>query len=354
MDRHNPYEETRSRDFSIICAVYNTAEYIDEAVESVISQTVGIDSIELILVNDASTDNSLDICRKWEARYPDSIKVINQEKNQGVSAARNAGLRVARGRYINFLDSDDKLLPDTCQKVEEFFIASNSTLFDVVALPIIFFDGESGAHPLNNKFEGGSRIIDLDKEWYYAQNFISSVFVRKNALDGIWFDERMPMSEDLKFVQELLLRTHKLGVLSNTHYLYRRRTGNNLSAIQTKEKKKVWYIPTLRNGLLDLVNKAKAQNSVPRYLQFLIAYEMQWRLRMRDIECTEMSAHERKEYYKLIHQLLQYVDNDIIDFQKSISTETKAYAKLLKKGWPIDIILFCRNTRLLKLIKYII
>lgn len=345
----------KEKTFSIITAVYNTAEFLDDAIQSVINQTVGIECIQLILVNDASTDNSLDICNKWAKRFDQDILVINQEVNQGVSAARNAGIKHAIGKYVSFLDSDDKYAPDVCEKVEHFFVNNEKEDVDIVALPIIFFDGETGPHLLNNKFAKGTRVINLDKEWNCAQNFVSSTFVRAEVLAKHMFDQRMPLSEDLKFVQEIILRTHKLGVISDTEYLYRRRTTGQQSAIQTKETKRIWYTPTLKNGLMELADMAiKQGGSVPKYLQFLIMYELQWRIsKYQLVGCPDMTRSERKEYYSILQQLLSHVENDVIMVQQYISKDIKTYAKLLKQGWTVDILFWCRKTRLIKLLNHI-
>lgn len=339
-------------DFSIVTAVYNTAEFIDEAIQSVVSQTVGIDRIQLILVNDASTDNSLELCRRWEQQYPGHITIVDQPSNQGVSAARNAGMQHVVGRYVNFMDSDDKLAPNVCEKIGQFFDQHRDDSIDVVAFPIVFFDADNGAHPLNDKFEAGTRIIDLDREWYYTQNFVNSIFVRTEALQGLHFDQRMPLSEDLKFVQEILLRTHRLGVISETQYLYRRRSTGQQSAIQGKDSRRVWYIPTLQNGLLYLANKSRnADGTIPRYIQYLMMYELQWRLKQRKIECPDMTPADCREYYDLIHRLLTDIDDEVIMRQRFLAPDTKTYAKLLKRGWSIDLLNFCRTTRLLKILR---
>lgn len=345
----------KEKTFSIITAVYNTAEFLDDAIQSVINQTVGIECIQLILVNDASTDNSLDICNKWAKRFDQDILVLNQEVNQGVSTARNAGIKHAIGKYVSFLDSDDKYAPDVCEKVEHFFVNNEKEDVDIVALPIIFFDGETGPHLLNNKFAKGTRVINLDKEWNCAQNFVSSTFVRAEVLAKHMFDQRMPLSEDLKFVQEIILRTHKLGVISDTEYLYRRRTTGQQSAIQTKETKRIWYTPTLKNGLMELADMAiKQGGSVPKYLQFLIMYELQWRIsKYQLVGCPDMTRSERKEYYSILQQLLSHVENDVIMVQQYISKDIKTYAKLLKQGWTVDILFWCRKTRLIKLLNHI-
>ena len=94
--------------FSVIMPIYNVEEFLDESITSVINQTVGFkDNIQIILVNDGSPDNSEEICLKYRALYPDNIIYIKQ-KNAGVSAARNTGVKYATGKYINFFDSDDK------------------------------------------------------------------------------------------------------------------------------------------------------------------------------------------------------------------------------------------------------
>ena len=105
----NHKSETYSFKFSVITAVYNVASYLSEAIESILCQDIGFkDSVELILVDDGSTDSSGKICDHYQALYPDNIKVLHKP-NGGAASARNAGIALASGRYLNFLDGDDKL-----------------------------------------------------------------------------------------------------------------------------------------------------------------------------------------------------------------------------------------------------
>ena len=107
--------------FSIVMAVYNVENYLEEAIESIIHQDIGFrDSVEMILVDDGSTDESGRICDSYQRKYPDNIKVIHK-KNGGVSSARNQGISLAEGRYVNFMDSDDKITPGTLSAVYDFF-----------------------------------------------------------------------------------------------------------------------------------------------------------------------------------------------------------------------------------------
>ena len=96
---------------SIIIPVYNSEKYLDECLKSVINQT--LKEIEIICVNDGSKDNSLEILKKYQEKDP-RIVVIDK-KNAGVSAARNDGMNAARGEYIEFLDSDDRIDKETCE-----------------------------------------------------------------------------------------------------------------------------------------------------------------------------------------------------------------------------------------------
>lgn len=110
---------------SIIIPVYNNAPYLDECLDSVIRQTVN--DIEIICVNDASTDNSLEILKKYE-KLDKRIKVINLEKNGGVSNARNIALDNINGKYVCFLDSDDFIEIDFCKFLINNILVKHSDL----------------------------------------------------------------------------------------------------------------------------------------------------------------------------------------------------------------------------------
>ena len=97
---------------SIIVPVYNMASdnKLNFCLDSLINQT--IKDFEIIAVDDASTDNSLEIVREYESKYPDLFKVITYEKNRHQGGARNEGMKIAKGEWIGFIDSDDWVSPD--------------------------------------------------------------------------------------------------------------------------------------------------------------------------------------------------------------------------------------------------
>lgn len=92
---------------SIIMPCYNASKYIDRSINSLLNQTIGIKNIELILVNDASTDRTIDKLIKYEKIYPESIIVIDSKENLRQGGARNLALQYASGDYIGFVDADD-------------------------------------------------------------------------------------------------------------------------------------------------------------------------------------------------------------------------------------------------------
>lgn len=94
-------------EISVIIPCYNVEKYIDRCLESVVAQTIGLDMIEIIVINDASTDNTLKKLYEWERRFPENIMVVTYEENLRQGGARNIGLEYASGQYIGFVDADD-------------------------------------------------------------------------------------------------------------------------------------------------------------------------------------------------------------------------------------------------------
>lgn len=124
---------------SVVTAVYNVEEYLQEMIESVIAQTIGFENIQLILIDDGSQDNSGQICDQYALQYPENIIVIHKE-NGGVSSARNEGLRYVKGEYINFTDADD-MLENNVLELMFAYLKENEEKIDLVAIPLKLLGG---------------------------------------------------------------------------------------------------------------------------------------------------------------------------------------------------------------------
>lgn len=311
--------------FSIISAIYNVEFFLAEAIESIINQTIGLENIQYILVDDGSPDNSGKICDDYAAKYPDNIFVVHKQ-NGGAASARNAALSMAEGKYVNFFDGDDILTPDTLSLVWEFFEQHNSET-DVVSIPLMFFDGQTGSHALNNKFDDGTRVIDLNETIECVQLSMSSAFVKNEELKGLEFDTRLSYAEDAKLLQKILLKKRTLGVVAEAEYMYRRRSVGPVSAIQKSLVNPAWYVPYMKYFQHETANYAKENyGEIPRFIQYTLMYDLQWRLKTKNIPEGVLSEQEYSEHHKLVRDIFKYIDDDIIMSQEKIFRDHKLYA----------------------------
>ncbi len=296
---------------SVIVPIYNTDKYLAEALDSIIAQTIGFeDYVELILINDGSPDESEKICLEYKEKFPENIVYIKQE-NSGVSSARNNGLSHATGEFVQFFDPDDKLSLNTLENTVSFFRKHDD--IDVVSIPIYFFDAMQGPHPNNNKFDDGTRIVDLSLgSTRFIQSNVVTTLLRKSAIKNIKFDLRLKYGEDGKFVNELLWSHLRMGLVAEAGYHYRKR-GDGTSAVDSTTRNKNWYFGLIEHYLIEIAEKAReSYGSIPRYVQNIILHDLRWRFEQRDIPAGVLTSDEEREYKELIRKSLQYIDDEVI------------------------------------------
>lgn len=319
--------------FSVVMAAYNTEQFLAEAIDSLLEQDIGFEeNIQLILVDDGSIDNTGQICDAYANRYPDNILVIHK-RNSGVAAARNAGLERAGGKYVNFLDSDDKLSANAMSETWQFF-EKHPEECDIMSLPVEFFDGMTGQHMLNYKYERGTRVIDLEEEYDMIQLHVSSSFFHRDSIKEVRFDERLSFAEDAKFCIQVLLGKMKLGVLTEAKYLYRKRQRGQRSAIQQSEKLLSWYFPTLQYFSAEVLQMSRnIGGRVPRFVQFTVMYDLQWKFK-RSLQDTEkvLGQESAEQFCKLCFACLQDIDDEVILGQKQIYASHKMMLLSRKHG----------------------
>lgn len=316
---------------SVVMAVYKVEEFLRESIESLVRQSIGFENIQLILVEDGSPDGSGAICDEYAEKYPDNVEVIHKE-NGGVSSARNAGLARVKGELVNFLDSDDKLIPNTCQRVYDFY-CQNRQRTDVVTIPLRFFDGATGEHTLNYKFKKGNRVIDLDKEWNACQLSTSSCFIRAECLKELRFDPRLSYAEDANLLQRVLVHKCTLGVVSNAAYMYRRRSTGAESAIQSAVQSQGWYLPYMKYFQEETIRFYwEKTGGLPRFIQYVLMYDLQWRLRLDQIPAGVLSEEETDELFDSLCRVLRQIDDEVILAQRNLFSEFKVFALRMKYG----------------------
>ena len=212
---------------SVIIPCHNCAGFINRSVDSVLRQT--FQDIEVILVNNNSTDNTLSLLRDYGFAYPDKIYVYN-EYRKGAPAARNYGLNKARGEWIQFLDADDELLPNKLQIQYDLAISGNA---DVVAGDCLL------KYNVNGKATDIIRRVEKDAwKGLVTSNLgiTSSNLWRKKALLNVnGWNETLSSSQEYDLLFRLLKNNsqiiHDNSINTTVHF-----SGNSISKSENKEK----------------------------------------------------------------------------------------------------------------------
>lgn len=204
---------------SIVIPVYNTEKYLDKCVGSIVNQT--FENLEIILVDDGSSDNCPVMCDEW-GKKDDRIKVIHK-KNGGVSSARNAGLNIAKGDYIAFVDGDDWVDTNT---YEVAFDMISSNYSDLVVFSLLNeYDTETDqyidSYDVNvcNQSELFNLILDTDYVCGYACNKL----FKKTLIDKLRFNEKLFCCEDIDFCTRYAMNCNKVAYTTAKFYHYRQR-----------------------------------------------------------------------------------------------------------------------------------
>lgn len=206
---------------SIILPVYNVERYLSQCMDSIFEQT--LPNIELIAVNDGSTDQSLKILEKYQESYPDRVKIYSIS-NSGVSHARNYGIDRAGGEFILFVDSDDFLEPDMCEKLynkakkdgNDIVICGRYNVYEKEHLGQ-YKKETAGTMLINSNF----KLSDSKFELAHISPFPWDKLFKRELLSGIYFPENLRF-EDLVFSYETACKAEYIGVVEEPLYNYRR------------------------------------------------------------------------------------------------------------------------------------
>ncbi len=322
-------------------AVYNVEDYLNEAIDSIVKQSIGFEeNVQLILVDDGSSDDSYRISLEYQDKFPNNIIAL-RKTNGGQASARNLGLKYAQGKYINFLDSDDYLSLNALNDVYTFFEKNESNI-DILAIPMTLFERRNGPHRLNNKFDLGTRVIDLSLE---ANNPIlssSSAFIKYESIGDLRFDENLVNLEDALLINKILLEKKRLGVVSSCEYFYRQRTARD-STVDSASTKKEYFTDRLRDFYKVLIDYCiETEGEVPKFIQYLFAYDLQWLLKTPDLdvlredegeaEGSDLSIDSNKaidEFWNLLYQVLSHIDKSVIIDNENLEKDSQSFFMFL-------------------------
>lgn len=217
---------------SVVVPIYNAQNSLKKCVESILNQSYG--NLEIILVNDGSSDNSLKICKEL-SRFDQRIRIINQN-NLGVSVARNRGIKEASGKFIQFVDSDDYIDENMCGNMLDCIISNEADLV------VCGFNSVTPwrNHKVNFKKKQYNYVHELEKdfEYLFENAFFHSMCNKlyKKAYIFELLEEGLSIGEDLQFNLNYLKNVNKIVTLDNCYYNYIHNYTSSLSKLLYKNE----------------------------------------------------------------------------------------------------------------------
>lgn len=294
--------------FSIIMAVYNVEDYLNEAIDSIINQTIGFEeNVQLILVDDGSIDNSKDIAIHYKEKYPNNVIFLSKE-NGGQASARNLGLKYAKGKYLNFLDSDDYISKNTLENVYQFFEEHYDEI-DVVSIPIFLFERATGEHRLNFKY-AETKVVDLEENPEFSQLSAASAFFKRESFKFL-FDTEVLVLEDTLLINKLFLEKGKYGVVKDAKYFYRQRYTKD-SSVDKMQSNKKYFTHRFKYFFKQLIDYAiEKEGYVPIFIQYVMLYDFQWTLKIKDLDIFD-TEEEKEEFWYYFYYTLNHISEEVI------------------------------------------
>lgn len=291
---------------SVIIPVYNTEKYLSKAVNSILKQTLEQELLEILLIDDGSKDRSSEICDHYATKYQ-NIRVFHQD-NAGVSAARNKGIREAKGKYIAYLDADDWISPDTLKMVLSFFELHYHEI-DLVSYPILHcYTGKRKAKMLRDKLIGQTGIVDV-RENSYLNLTTMNLVVKNVGNNNILFDETLKIHEDIDYQIRIITRTGCFGFVKEAQYYYRRSTGESATDFYADSAN--GFLPAIRVYEKWLSSYGKNSTMMP-YVQSSVVKSLSWKLREGILFPKHLNEEAYAEGLNKFRNIVYQIEDEIL------------------------------------------
>lgn len=313
---------------SIIVPIYNVDKYLEETINSIINQT--LKEIEIILVNDGSTDNSGKICDELKKK-DNRIKVIHK-KNMGVSAARNSGLKIATGEFVGFVDSDDIVCSDMYETLYNNAIENK---VDISMVSPVIKELNGNVKYFNNT---GKKFI-WDREEALKNFFKGNVFniavytkiFKREKYANILFEEEKSVHEDKYYTFQCILNSNRVFFEDVCKYNYIKRENSISTSKFSKRKFDVIYFgEKIYNDIMKInIEKLKEDAYINLYLSKLQI--------LRGIVRNKENRNEfKEEERKLINEIKLF--------------EFKKYKNKLSKQKQLEFMIVQKYTNLYSIV----
>ena len=285
---------------SVIIPIYNAEKHLENSINSIINQSIGFDNIELILVDDASKDNSKKIIESYSKQY-DNIIPYYSEKNHGYPGfGRNIGLNTATSNYIMFMDNDDEYDENMCKTMYETIINENA---DIVVCGRMMVNQSNNIEEkipyVNGTEENDKTILKNDELLYFNSHIILNKIFKNEIIKSnrLRFNEHSRLDDDM-FTWEYYLNSEKMVYL-NKYYGYRWNIRTDSLSHTNGEE----YITEIMECILYEFNQLKKFNK-EKHINFRAKNAIQWLL----YETSFISSSKK----------LRCILKKIYDFEKEI------------------------------------
>ncbi len=296
---------------SVIIPVYNTGKYLPKCLDSILNQS--IDDFEVIVVNDGSKDNSVDIIKEYVEKYKDKI-VFLDKKNGGQGSARNLAIKHAKGEYIGFVDSDDFIDSNMYEKMYE--VAKNNKSDIVICNTTDFYEKDNSEEVVKLDFKSN---VSNEEAIIKCVPCILNKIYKKDLLtkskftfnESIWY-------EDLSYSIIMLMIAKKINFIEDPFYYYLHR---NSSTMNNNNAQKNLNIIKAYD---ELVKYAKDNNLYKKYkdeLDYILLKEVY----ISTINRVIRTSNKRKEKLKIIKEIRNYYNSFSIGKAKYFNKLPKSF-----------------------------
>lgn len=309
--------------FSIITPVYNTEKYLDKCISSVLEQKFS--DFEMLLINDGSTDKSLEILKKYSIK-DNRIKIFDK-KNEGQGAARNFALQHAYGKYILYLDSDDWILDDALQKLYDKFQEDN---YDIIFFNVKRFYEETSK---TDEYLFNSQFLKKFKEKVFSPNEANEILFTTNGLPFKAYNREFLINnnikysdtkyvEDSEFYFKAITCAKKMVCLDDFIVTYRIRKDSSRASTHLN-------IDAIKYAFFVCEKIFKDYYKVNPSLDALKGFIIN-RFSQLYFHFTRCDKAYKAKYYKMFYNIVQYINKEYYSKNPSIKNESVMFEIILK------------------------
>ncbi len=301
---------------SVIVPIYNVAPYVEKCIRSILAQTYS--KIEVIIVNDGSTDDSLQIVRNIE-KEEERIRIIDVS-NGGPARARNIGLDAAKGKYILFVDGDDTIDENALLILYRKIIEVNADIATMRVAQVYADDHIEQFSFSDQKYD----VIDFEKkDWFFKD---ASVFqpiwnkLYKRSLIQFRFDEQLRRNEDIEFNGKIYCQAKRMVVINQPLY-YQLQRGSSLCHNGRKTEDEIYSVKRVYDSVVEYGNKIRItvdrKKEIMEYLYFRID------ILLHMIIYDESGYKNRKKYIKQLREYFPKWRYTLVNDIKSYNTNKR-------------------------------